>query len=189
MDEGKIIKAVEMILEAVGEDLNREGLRGTPQRVANMYTELFSGLREDANSHLKTCFIEDGHDEIVLVKDISFYSMCEHHLLPFYGKAHVAYLPSKGRIVGLSKLVRVIESVSRRPQLQERLTSNVADIITEELKPKGVVVVVEAEHLCMSIRGVGKPGSITVTSAVRGLFRRNPSSRVEVFSLIKGKSN
>jgi len=189
LDEGKIIKAVEMILEAVGEDLNREGLRGTPQRVANMYTELFSGLREDANSHLKTCFIEDGHDEIVLVKDISFYSMCEHHLLPFYGKAHVAYLPSKGRIVGLSKLVRVIESVSRRPQLQERLTSNVADIITEELKPKGVVVVVEAEHLCMSIRGVGKPGSITVTSAVRGLFRRNPSSRVEVFSLIKGKSN
>ncbi|MGM0688513.1 MAG: GTP cyclohydrolase I FolE [Bacillota bacterium] len=189
MDKGKIIKAVEMILEAVGEDLNREGLRGTPQRVANMYTELFSGLQEDANSHLKTCFIEDGHDEIVLVKDISFYSMCEHHLLPFYGKAHVAYLPSKGRIVGLSKLVRVIESVSRRPQLQERLTSNVADIITEELKPKGVVVVVEAEHLCMSIRGVGKPGSITVTSAVRGLFRRNPSSRVEVFSLIKGKNN
>lgn len=189
MDKGKIIKAVEMILEAVGEDLNREGLRGTPQRVANMYTELFSGLQEDANSHLKTCFVEDGHDEIVLVKDISFYSICEHHLLPFYGKAHVAYLPSKGRIVGLSKLVRVIDTVSRRPQLQERLTSNVADIITEELKPKGVVVVVEAEHLCMSIRGVGKPGSITVTSAVRGLFRRNPSSRIEVFSLIKGKSN
>jgi len=189
LDKGKIIKAVEMILEAVGEDLNREGLRGTPQRVASMYTELFSGLQEDANSHLKTCFVEDGHDEIVLVKDISFYSICEHHLLPFYGKAHVAYLPSKGRIVGLSKLVRVIDTVSRRPQLQERLTSNVADIITEELKPKGVVVVVEAEHLCMSIRGVGKPGSITVTSAVRGLFRRNPSSRIEVFSLIKGKSN
>ncbi len=189
MDKGKIIKAVEMILEAIGEDLNREGLRGTPQRVANMYTELFSGLEEDARSHLQTCFIEDGHDEIVLVKDISFYSMCEHHLLPFYGKAHVAYLPAKGRIVGLSKLVRVIDTVSRRPQLQERLTSNVADIITEELKPKGVVVVVEAEHLCMSIRGVRKPGSITVTSAVRGLFRRNPSSRVEVFSLIKGNGS
>lgn len=189
MDKGKIVKAVEMILEAVGEDLNREGLRGTPERVANMYAELFGGLNQDANSHLRTCFVEDGHDEIVLVKDISFYSMCEHHLLPFYGKAHVAYLPAGGRIVGLSKLVRVIETVARRPQLQERLTSNVADIITEELKPKGVVVVVEAEHLCMSIRGVGKPGSATVTSAVRGLFRRNPSSRVEVFSLIRGKVN
>lgn len=188
MDKEKIVKAVEMILEAVGEDLDREGLRGTPERVANMYAELFGGLNQDASSHLRTCFVEDGHDEIVLVKDISFYSMCEHHLLPFYGKAHVAYLPAGGRIVGLSKLVRVIETVARRPQLQERLTSNVADIITEELKPKGVVVVVEAEHLCMSIRGVGKPGSATVTSAVRGLFRRNPSSRVEVFSLIRGNA-
>ncbi|MFO8191686.1 MAG: GTP cyclohydrolase I FolE [Bacillota bacterium] len=187
MDKEKIVRAVEMILEAVGEDLNREGLVGTPKRIANMYEELFRGLEEDPRKHLKTCFVEDGHDEIVLVKDISFYSMCEHHLLPFYGKAHVAYLPSGGRIVGLSKLVRVIETVSRRPQLQERLTSNVADIITEELKPKGVVVVVEAEHLCMSIRGVSKPGAFTVTSAVRGLFRRNPSSRGEVFSLIQGK--
>ncbi len=186
MDKEKIVKAVEMILEAVGEDLHREGLRGTPQRVANMYAELLGGLKQDPRRHLKTCFVEDGHDEIVLVKDISFYSLCEHHLLPFYGKAHVAYLPEEGRIVGLSKLVRVIETLSRRPQLQERLTSNVADIITEELNPKGVVVVVEAEHLCMSIRGVGKPGATTVTSAVRGLFRRNPSSRVEVFSLIKG---
>lgn len=187
MDKDKIVRAVEMILEAVGEDLHREGLVGTPKRVANMYAELFKGLEQDPRKHLKTCFVEDGHDEIVLVKDISFYSMCEHHLLPFYGKAHVAYLPAGGRIVGLSKLVRVIDTVSRRPQLQERLTSNVADIITEELKPKGVVVVVEAEHLCMSIRGVGKPGAITVTSAVRGLFRRNPSSREEVFSLIQGK--
>ncbi|MDY6826293.1 MAG: GTP cyclohydrolase I FolE [Bacillota bacterium] len=187
MDKAKIIRAVEMILEAVGEDLNREGLVGTPKRIANMYEELFRGLEQDPREHLKTCFVEDGHDEIVLVKDISFYSMCEHHLLPFYGKAHVAYLPSGGRIVGLSKLVRVIETVSRRPQLQERLTSNVADIITEGLKPKGVVVVVEAEHLCMSIRGVSKPGAVTVTSAVRGLFRRNPSSRGEVFSLIQGK--
>ena len=185
MDKEKIIKGVEMILEGVGEDLNREGLRGTPNRVANMYAELFGGLHQDPRKHLQTCFLEDGHDEIVLVKDISFYSMCEHHLLPFYGKAHVAYLPSGGRIVGLSKLVRVIETVSRRPQLQERLTSKVADIITEELNPKGVVVVIEAEHLCMSIRGVGKPGAFTVTSAVRGLFRRNASSRVEVFSLIR----
>ncbi|HED24333.1 MAG TPA: GTP cyclohydrolase I FolE [Firmicutes bacterium] len=187
MDKDKIVRAVEMILEAVGEDLHREGLMGTPKRIANMYAELFRGLEQDPREHLKTCFVEDGHDEIVLVKDISFYSMCEHHLLPFYGKAHVAYLPAGGRIVGLSKLVRVIDTVSRRPQLQERLTSNVADIITEELKPKGVVVVVEAEHLCMSIRGVGKPGAITVTSAVRGLFRRNPSSREEVFTLIQGK--
>jgi len=188
LDKEKIVKAVEMILEAVGEDPKREGLVGTPKRVANMYAELFGGLNQHANKHLQTCFVEDGHDEIVLIKDVSFYSMCEHHLLPFYGKAHVAYLPSGGRIVGLSKLVRVIETVARRPQLQERLTSNVADIITEELKPKGVVVVVEAEHLCMSIRGVGKPGSITVTSAVRGLFRRNPSTRLEVFSLISGKN-
>ena len=185
MDKEKIIKGVEMILEGVGEDLNREGLIGTPNRVANMYAELFGGLHQDPRKHLQTCFLEDGHDEIVLVKDISFYSMCEHHLLPFYGKAHVAYLPSGGRIVGLSKLVRVIETVSRRPQLQERLTSKVADIITEELNPKGVVVVIEAEHLCMSIRGVGKPGAFTVTSAVRGLFRRNASSRVEIFSLIR----
>jgi len=187
VDKNKITRAVEMILEAVGEDTNREGLRGTPERVANMYAELFGGLKQDPRRHLRTCFVEDGHDEIVLVKDVSFYSMCEHHLLPFYGKAHVAYLPAGGRIVGLSKLLRVIETVSRRPQLQERLTAKVADIITEELKPKGVVVVIEAEHLCMSIRGIGKPGSITVTSAVRGLFRRNQSSRSEVFSLIEGR--
>lgn len=185
MDKEKIIKGVEMILEAVGEDLTREGMIGTPERVANMYAELFGGLQKDPSKHLQTCFVEDGHDEIVLVKNVSFYSMCEHHLLPFYGKAHVAYLPDGGRIVGLSKLVRVIDTLSRRPQLQERLTGKVADIITEMLKPKGVVVVVEAEHLCMSIRGVSKPGSITVTSAVRGLFRNNASSRGEVFSLIR----
>jgi GTP cyclohydrolase IA len=187
VNKEKIITAVEMILEAVGEDINREGLRGTPLRVAKMYEELFGGLLQDPRKHLQTCFVEDNHEEIVLVKDISFYSMCEHHLLPFYGKAHVAYLPSDGKIVGLSKLVRVIDTLSRRPQLQERLTSNVADIITDELKPKGVVVVIEAEHLCMSIRGIAKPGAITVTSAVRGLFRRNASSRTEVFSLIHGR--
>ncbi len=188
MDKEKIVKGVAMILEAVGEDLNREGLVGTPNRVAKMYAELFSGINQDPRDHLTTCFVEDGHDEIVLIKDISFYSMCEHHLLPFYGKAHIAYLPEEGRIVGLSKLVRVIETIARRPQLQERLTSQVADIITEVLKPKGVVVVLEAEHLCMSIRGVAKPGATTVTSAVRGLFRSNSSSRLEVFSLIQGSN-
>ncbi len=186
MDKDKIARAIEMILEAIGEDLEREGLKDTPYRVAKMYSDMFDGLKQDPRTPLKTCFVEDGHDEIVLVKDISFYSMCEHHLLPFYGKAHVAYVPDKGKIVGLSKLVRVIDIISKRPQLQERLTSDVADIISEELKPKGVVVVIEAEHLCMSIRGVGKPGAITVTSAVRGLFRKNPSSRTEAFTLIKG---
>ena len=186
MDNEKIIQGVKMILEAVGENLTREGLVGTPHRVAKMYAELFGGLKQVPRKHLQTCFVEEGHDEIVLVKDISFYSMCEHHLLPFYGKAHVAYLPDNGRIVGLSKLVRVIETLARRPQLQERLTTEIADIITEVLQPKGVVVVMEAEHLCMSIRGVAKPGAVTVTSAVRGLFRSNPSSRVEVFSLIQG---
>lgn len=186
VDEAKIERAVKMILEAVGEDPDREGLRDTPKRVAKMYGELFSGMFRNPREPLATCFMADGHDEMVIVKDISFYSMCEHHLLPFYGKAHVAYIPDEGRIVGLSKLVRVIEIVSRRPQLQERLTSTVANVIAEELHPKGVVVVVEAEHLCMSIRGVNKPGAITVTSAVRGLFRRNASSREEAFSLIKG---
>lgn len=187
VDKVKLAKAVELILEAIGEDKNREGLRNTPQRVANMYAEVFAGLEQEPRKHLQTCFVEDEHDEVILVKDISFYSMCEHHLLPFYGKAHIAYIPSKGRIVGLSKMVRVIEIIARRPQLQERLTTAVADVITQELKPKGVVVVVEAEHLCMSIRGVNKPGAVTVTSAVRGLFRKNPSSRQEAFSLIKGK--
>lgn len=186
IDKAKIAKAVEMILEAIGEDKSREGLRDTPRRVANMYSEVFAGIDRDPKEHLRTCFVDDGHDEMVLVKDISFYSMCEHHLLPFYGKAHIAYIPAAGKIVGLSKLVRVIDTVARRPQLQERLTTTVADVITKVLKPKGVVVVVEAEHLCMSIRGVNKPGAITVTSAVRGLFHRNPSSRAEAFSLIKG---
>lgn len=187
VDQAKLIRAVELILEAIGEDKNREGLRDTPQRVAAMYTEVFAGMEENPREHLKTCFMADKHDEMVLVKDISFYSMCEHHLLPFYGRAHIAYIPAKGKIVGLSKLVRVIESIARRPQLQERLTSAVADVINEELVPKGVAVVVEAEHLCMSIRGVNKPGAVTVTSAVRGLFRTNHSSREEAFSLIKGR--
>lgn len=184
IDQEKIARAVKMILEAIGEDLDREGLRATPQRVAKMYAEVFAGIDLNPREHLQTCFCEK-HDEMILVKDIPFYSMCEHHLLPFYGKAHVAYIPDQGRVVGLSKLLRVTDIVARRPQLQERLTSNVADIIMDELKPKGVVVVVEAEHLCMSIRGIKKPGAITITSAVRGLFRTNPSSRGEVFSLIE----
>ncbi len=186
VDEEKIQEAVKMILEAIGEDINREGLRETPRRVARMYSEIFSGLHQDPSEVLQKIFLSDEHDEMVLVKDVSFYSMCEHHLLPFYGQAHVAYIPAGGRIVGLSKLVRVIEVIARRPQLQERLTSLVADTIMEMLTPKGVVVVVEAEHLCMSIRGVKKPGSVTVTSAVRGLFRHSPISREEAFTLIKG---
>lgn len=187
VDQEKIVQGIKLILEAIGEDLHREGLRNTPQRVAKMCSELFSGMELDPRDPLKTCFEADGHDEMILVKDIPFNSICEHHLLPFYGKAHVAYIPAGGRIVGISKLVRVIDIVSRRPQLQERLTSTVATAINEQLKPKGVVVVIEAEHLCMSIRGVSKPGAITVTSAVRGLFRSNASSREEAMSLIKGK--
>ncbi len=187
VDEKKIEKAIRMILEAIGEDLEREGLRDTPKRVAKMYREVFSGLHQDPRDLLQKFFVSDEHDEMVLVKDISFYSMCEHHLMPFYGKAHIAYIPAGGRITGLSKLIRVIEVVARRPQLQERLTTLAADVVMEMLRPKGVVIVVEAEHLCMSIRGVNKPGSITVTSAVRGLFRHSPVSREEAFALIKGK--
>ncbi|NLA12543.1 MAG: GTP cyclohydrolase I FolE [Firmicutes bacterium] len=189
IDQDKIVRATEMILEAIGEDLSREGLRDTPQRVAKMYTEVFAGLKQDPKEHLRTCFNAENQDEMILVRDIPFFSMCEHHLLPFYGKAHVAYISRGGRVVGLSKLIRVTDIIARRPQLQERLTSNVADTIMGELNPKGVVVVVEAEHLCMSIRGIKKPGAITVTSAVRGIFQTNASSRGEVFTLIgKGKS-
>lgn len=186
IDEAKLQAAVKMMLEAIGENTEREGLKDTPRRVAKMYTELFSGLHQDPREHLQTFFYDDQHEEMVLVKDISLYSMCEHHLLPFYGKAHIAYIPAGGRIVGLSKLIKVVETVARRPQLQERLTSTVADTIVEVMKPKGVVVVVSAEHLCMSIRGVKKPGSTTITSAVRGIFRRNQISRAEAFSLIMG---
>ncbi len=186
IDEVKLQAAVKMILEAIGENAEREGLKDTPRRVAKMYAELFSGLHQDPREHLQTFFYDDQHEEMVLVKDIALYSMCEHHLLPFYGKAHIAYIPAGGRIVGLSKLIKVVETIARRPQLQERLTSTVADTIVEVMKPKGVVVVVGAEHLCMSIRGVKKPGSITITSAVRGIFRRNQISRAEAFSLIMG---
>ncbi len=186
IDQGKIQEAVKIIIEAIGEDPNREGLIETPKRVAKMYAEIFQGLKEDPSEHLRKCFTEDEHDEMILVRDIPTYSMCEHHLLPFYGKTHVAYIPANGRITGLSKIARVVETIARRPQLQERLTSEVADVVMETLEPKGIVVVVEAEHLCMTIRGIKKPGSQTITSAVRGIFRRNQVSRSEAFSLIKG---
>lgn len=187
VDHERIKRAVREILLAVGEDPEREGLRETPSRVARMYAEVFSGLKDDAAIHLRKTFTQK-YDEMVLVKDITFESMCEHHLLPFIGKAHVAYLPD-GKIVGLSKLARVIEVVSRRPQVQERITETVADLIEQELHPKGVGVVLEAEHFCMCMRGVRKPGSMTVTSAMRGGFKANHSTRMELMSLIYGKQS
>ncbi|MHB1418094.1 MAG: GTP cyclohydrolase I FolE [Bacillota bacterium] len=184
MDEEKIEQGVRMILEAIGEDPSREGLRNTPSRVARMYKEIFCGINEDPSIHLQAIFTED-HEEMVLVKDIPLYSMCEHHLLPFYGKAHVAYIPKKGKITGLSKLARTVESFAKRPQLQERLTTQIADSIMEALQPRGVIVVVEAEHMCMTMRGVKKPGSMTLTSAVRGIFKTNEATRAEAFAMIK----
>ena len=183
-DKEKIEKAVRMILEGIGEDPEREGLIATPERVARMYQEIFCGMEEDPRKHLQVLFTED-HEEMVLVKDIPFYSMCEHHLLPFFGKAHVAYIPRKGKITGLSKLARTVEVIAKRPQLQERLTCSIADMIMESLNALGVLVVVEAEHMCMTMRGVKKSGSMTLTSAVRGLFKNNQATRAEAFSLIR----
>lgn len=183
IDQERIREAVTMIIEAIGEDPNREGLADTPRRIAEMYAEIFSGLEEDVAQHLEVVFTEE-HDEMVLVRDIPFYSMCEHHFLPFFGKAHVAYIPAGGRVTGLSKLARVVEGFARRPQMQERLTSQIADLLMEKLQPEGVAVVIEAEHLCMSMRGVKKPGSQTVTSALRGRFRTDPRTRTETFALI-----
>jgi GTP cyclohydrolase IA len=180
----KIEEAVTMILEAVGEDPDREGLQDTPKRVARMYEEIFQGLHQDPKEHFKTIFGED-HEELVLVKDIPFYSMCEHHLVPFFGKAHIGYLPQGGKVTGLSKLARAVEAVTKRPQLQERITSTIADSLVETLEPQGVMVIVEAEHMCMTMRGVKKPGSSTITSAVRGVFREDEAARSEVLSLIK----
>lgn len=180
----QIEHAVRLILEAVGEDPNREGLLDTPKRVAKMYAEVFAGLGKDPKEYFDTIFSEN-HEELVLVKDIPFYSMCEHHLVPFFGKAHVAYIPKGGKVVGLSKLARSVEAVAGRPQLQERITTTVADAIVEKLAPYGVMVVVEAEHMCMTMRGVKKPGSKTVTSAVRGIFEKDAAARAEVLSLIK----
>jgi GTP cyclohydrolase I len=184
VDLPRIERAVREILSAVGEDPNREGLRETPARVARMYAELFCGLHDDPKIHLKKFFTEK-YDEMVLVRDISFNSMCEHHLLPFTGVAHIGYIPS-GKVVGLSKLARVVESVSRRPQVQERMTEEIANLLIDELDVKGVAVVIEATHSCMTIRGVRKPGSICVTSAMKGVFRSNLSSRSEVMTLIYG---
>lgn len=185
MDQEKLEKAITLILEAIGEDPKREGLKETPRRVAKMYTEVFKGLGKEPTADLRVTFI-DRHEEMILLKDIPLYSMCEHHLLPFIGKAHVAYIPQGGRVVGLSKVARVVETLSRRPQVQERLTTEIAEVLTHSLKPRGVVVVLEAEHMCMSLRGVQKPGVSTITSAVRGIFRENEATRVEAFSLIKG---
>lgn len=181
----KIEQAVRMLLEAIGENPNREGLRETPERVARMYEEIFGGGDEGPRESLAKQFNED-HHEMVLVKDIPFFSMCEHHFMPFFGKAHVAYIPN-GHVVGISKLARVVESFARRPQVQERMTSQIADIIVEELKPQGVAVVCEAVHTCMTMRGVKKPGASVITSAMRGGFRNRISTRNEVLALIHGR--
>jgi len=185
MNKAKIEKAVKDILVAIGEDPNREGLKDTPARVARMYEEIFMGVGRDPTKELKVLFTEE-HDEMVLLKDIPFYSMCEHHLLPFIGKAHVAYIPVNNKVLGLSKIARLVDTVSKRPQLQERLTSQIADTLMVSIKPKGVLVVVEAEHLCMTMRGIKKPGSKMVTSAVRGLFRKSQATRNEALVLIRG---
>lgn len=184
VDLPRIEAAVREILLAVGEDPDREGLRETPARVARMYLELFSGLRDEPRRHLRKCFTQK-YDEVVLVKEISFASVCEHHLLPFMGEAHIAYLP-KGKIVGLSKLARVVDAVARQPQVQERMTEEIADLIMHELDPKGVAVILEAAHSCMTIRGVSKARSICTTSAMRGVFKNNNSTRTELMALIYG---
>ena len=182
VDIERIQRAVTEILLAVNEDVEREGLKDTPARVAKMYAELLAGMDEDPKKHLRSVFSE-GYDEIVLLRDIPFYSICEHHLMPFIGTAHVAYLPA-GAVLGLSKLARIVDCFARRLQVQERLTDQIADFIMNSLKPRGVAVVLEASHSCMTIRGIKKPGSVMVTSAVRGLFRKDPRSRNEIMSLI-----
>jgi GTP cyclohydrolase I len=186
MDLKKIEKGVRLILEGIGEDPERSGIKDTPHRVAMMYEEIFAGLKTPSEEILK--YIEgESHDEMVLLKDIPFYSVCEHHLLPFIGKAHVAYIPSGGKIVGLSELAKAVEILAKRPQVQERLTTQLVNLIMDRLKPKGAMVIIDAEHLCMSMRGVKKPGSRTVTSAVRGIFRTKQSTREELLELIKNK--
>jgi len=185
MDKNKIKKAMSMILEAVGEDPKRKDLVDTPDRVAEMYEEILAGMPLDPEKELEVV-LEHKHEEIVLLKGIPLYSMCEHHLLPFIGRAHVAYIPKGGRVTGLSKIARVVEILSKRLQVQERLTTQIADIIMSKLKPLGVMVVIEAEHLCMSMRGVKKPGIMTITSAVRGIFKENEKTRSETLALMKG---
>jgi GTP cyclohydrolase I len=185
INKSKIEKAVASIIEAIGEDPKREGLVGTPRRIAEMYAEVFAGIYEDPKEELHVGF-EEGHQEMVILKDIPFYSMCEHHFLPFHGLAHVGYIPN-GRVVGASKIGRVVEILAKRPQLQERLTTQIANTIVAALEPKGVAVVIQAEHLCMTMRGVKKPGSNIVTSAMRGLFQKSPLTRSEFLSLVQSK--
>lgn len=187
MDKERIEKAFREIIIAIGEDPDREGLRETPKRVANMYEEIFSGLSENPEKHLKM-FYEGQSDEIVIVRDIPMYSMCEHHFLPFVGKAHIAYIPNdNGKVIGLSKLARIVNTYARRPQLQERLTGQIADFIDSEMEPKGVAVVVEAEHLCMTMRGIKAAGAKTQTSALRGIIRKDARTRAEVMTLLGSK--
>jgi GTP cyclohydrolase I len=189
IDAERIERAVREILEAIGEDPERDGLVRTPARIAHMYEEIFAGLHEDPSHHLTVTF-EANHDEMVMVRDIAVTSVCEHHLVPFAGRAHVAYIPgADGRITGLSKIARLVDGFARRPQVQERLTTQIADALVETLDPIGVLVMIEAEHFCMSMRGVKKPGSLTITSAVRGLFKSNPATRAEAMSLITHPGN
>src|SRR4029079_282166 len=184
IDTEKIERAVREILEAIGEDPDRDGLLRTPERIAHMYEEIFAGIHEDPSHHLTVTF-EANHDEMVMVRDIAVTSVCEHHLVPFAGRAHVAYIPgADGRITGLSKIVRLVDGFAKRPQVQERLTTQIADALVEVLSPSGVLVLIEAEHFCMSMRGVKKPGSLTITNAVRGLFKSNPSTRAEVMAML-----
>ncbi len=185
MDKKRIEKAVREILLAIGEDPKRRDIKDTPKRVSEMYEEILSGINANPQKELEVVFEKD-HDEIILLKDIPLYSICEHHLLPFIGKAHVAYIPKDNRVTGLSKLARVVDILSKRLQVQERLTTDIAEIIMNKLKPKGVLVIIEAEHLCMSMRGVKKPGVLTITSAVRGVFRKNEKTRAEAMALIMG---
>jgi len=184
MNKKKIEKAIREILEAIGENPQRKDLLDTPSRVAQMYEEIFSGIKESPEKELEV-ILEQKHDEIILLKGIPLYSCCEHHLLPFIGRAHVAYIPKGGRVTGLSKLARVVDILAKRPQVQERLTTQIAEIIMSKLKPKGCMVIIEAEHMCMSMRGVKKPGTMTVTSVVRGIFQANEKTRAETLALIK----
>ena len=184
-DRDRIVDAVREILEAIGDDPAREGLKGTPERMADMYAEIFSGIDRDASEELNVVFDEE-HDEMILIREIPLYSVCEHHLLPWVGQAHVAYIPNEqGHITGLSKIARVVDTLSKRPQVQERLTTQIADAVEKALDPRGVLVILEAEHLCMTMRGIKKPGAQTVTSAVRGIFRRNEATRAEAMGLIR----
>lgn len=185
IDQGRIEKAVREIIEAIGEDPDREGLLETPGRVARFYAEVFEGVHRDPGDEIDAFFGEEHYQELVMVREIPFYSMCEHHFVPFHGQAHVAYMP-RGRVTGLSKLARLVEGYARRPQMQERLTAQVANCLDDRLNPLGVLVVIEAEHLCMSMRGVKKAGAVTVTSAVRGILESNPASRSEAMSLLLG---